>query len=343
MDANEIAKLAGVSRKTVQRVLNDPASVRLETRERILRIMEENHYEPSAAARGLVTRKANAIGLFILQDQRNYRLYPDDLFYGVVVGAIISHCTNRGYRTLVTIVDISDLSPMLSMYRQKSIDGGLLVSWSNVQSAVETVKEAGFLIGVFDQNNVPGYTPDIPIPYLNNRKSAYEAARFMLEQGYKDIGIITGDMQNSASAERLQGFMDAIGEFRVELSEAAIYYGAFTENSGSEAIDHWIAKEKLPRAIFCSNDLTAYGALRNLLQRNIRVPDRVALVGFDDLIVSRYMHPSLTTMRVPRVEMAMYLTDCLIDRIEGAEVHRQEEQIFQAELIVRESCPVTKL
>ncbi|WP_379128493.1 LacI family DNA-binding transcriptional regulator [Paenibacillus sp. sgz500958] len=338
MDANEIARLAGVSRKTIQRVLNDPDNVRPETRDRIVRMMEEHHYEPSSAARGLVKRKANTIGLFIMQDERNYRLYPDDLFYGVVVGAIISHCTKRGYRTMVTIVDVSDIKPMMSMYRQKSIDGGLLISWTNVQPVVEMVKGAGFLIGVFDQNNVPGCVPDIPIPYLNNRKSAYEATRYIIEQGHTNIGIITGDLNNHAGSERLQGFLDAAGKYGIKVPEKLVFHGSFTEESGVEAIDYWVENDILPRAVFCSNDLTAYGAQRNLLQRNISVPERVALMGFDDLIVSQYIHPSLTTMHVPRVEMAMYLTDCLIDKIEGLEEIPNKQNIeFEAKVIIRES------
>lgn len=348
MDIYDIARLAGVSRKTVQRVLNDAPNVRPSTREKILRIMEEHHYEPNAAARQLAKRKANTIGLFIVQDERHYRLYPDDIYYGVVVGTIISACSKRGFHTLVSILDISNIDPMMSLYRQKSIDGGILISWSDVHDIVEHVTNAGFLLGVFDQNNLPKGCTDLPVPYLDNRKGGYDAGKFLIEAGHRELGIVTGHPGNPSSHERLQGFLEAAEEYGIEVPKSAIYEGGFIEESGGEAIRHWISAKRLPKAIFCSNDLTAYGALKELHKSGIRVPEEVSLIGFDDLSRSEYCHPPLTTMRVPRIDMAYYLTETLLNRIAAKEngepeVDGNEEQIFETTLVVRESCNLRKV
>ena len=316
MDIFDIARLAGVSRKTVQRVLNNAPNVRPATRENIMRIMEQHDYEPNAAARKLATRKTNTIGLFIVQDERLYRLYPDDPYYGAVIGAIVSACSERGYHTLVSIHDIARLEPILSLYRQKNIDGGIIISWSNVQAVVNRVLQAGHLIGAFDAGNVPDSQAACMVPALDNRKGAYRAAKALIDGGHRDLGIIAGNPNNPAAHERLQGYLDAAREHGIGIPDTAIRTGLFTEESGEAAIRGWVSDGTLPRAILCANDAMAYGALEALRELGIRVPDDVSIVGFDDLARSQYCRPPLTTMRIPRVEMAVQLAEALLARIE---------------------------
>ncbi|CAH0119227.1 HTH-type transcriptional regulator AscG [Paenibacillus sp. CECT 9249] len=337
MDIFDIARLAGVSRKTVQRVLNGAPNVSAQTRDKVRKIMEEHHYEPNAAARRLSARKTNTIGIFIVQDERNYKLYSDDLFYGAVIGSMISRCAEHGYNALVSIHDISNTDSLISLYKQKSIDAGMLVGWFDLQAVVDRIAGAGFHVGVFDQNTIRPGNDGIPVPILDNYRSAYEAAQYLLDMGHRDLGIVTGDMNNRSAAERLHGFADALRKRGIDLPESRIYYGKYTEEDGAAAAERWIAANELPQALFCSNDLTAYGVLKTLARHGVAVPRQVSVIGFDDLLVSQYMHPPLTTMRVPRVEMAVYITDAMIDRIENRETARSSPQ-FTAELVVRDSC-----
>jgi len=341
MDIFDIARLAGVSRKTVQRVLNNAPNVRPATRANIMRIMEQHDYEPNAAARKLATRKTNTIGLFIVQDERFYRLYPDDPYYGAVIGAIVSACSERGYHTLVSIHDIARVEPILSLYRQKNIDGGILISWSNVQAVANRVLQAGHLIGAFDPSNVPDAQAACMVPRLDNRRGAYVAAKALIEAGHRDIGIIAGNPNNPAAHERMQGYLDAAREHGIAIPDAAIRTGLFTEESGEAAIRGWAAGGRLPRAILCSNDAMAYGALEALRQLGIRVPEDVSVIGFDDLPRSRYCWPPLTTMRIPRVEMAVELAQSLLARIEaqsGDDAMPEAGRRFVPELVVRRTC-----
>ncbi|QMV43844.1 LacI family DNA-binding transcriptional regulator [Cohnella cholangitidis] len=338
MNIYDISRLAGVSRKTVQRVLNNAPNVKPETQAKIQKIMEEHHFEPSAAARKLSSSKPTTIAVFIVQNQERYKLYTDDLFYSAVIGGIVSYSNSRNYNVLVSIMDISDTDQLLSLYKQKSIDSGIIISWSNVQFIVDKVTEAGFSIGVFDQNNLHPGTMDIPFPYLDNRTSAYEAGQYLLDLGYTRLGIVTGDMAIPASQERLDGFLAAVRDRGLSVEKDHIYYGQFIEKSGYDAVERWVRSNDLPEAIFCSNDLMAYGAIQASIRLGVSVPERLSIIGFDDLLISQYTHPPLTTMRVPRVEMAVSITERIIDLMEGKAGNAMPSPTFRAALVERSSC-----
>lgn len=343
MNIFDIAKLAGVSRKTVQRVMNNPESVSPKTRENVLRVMEEHHYEPNSAARKLSSRKAHTIGLFIIQDKSNYTLYSDDMFYGVAIGAIISQCFELGYNTLVTILDVSDTSPLFSQFKQKNIDGGIVISWSNLQELVEQVRDAGFEICVFDRGNAPDGGLFIPAPKIDNRKGAYEATKYLAELGHSNIGIVTGLSNNPSGKERYEGYLDAMQDLKLPVSQADIFQGDFTEHGGTAAVEHWVSGGTLPTAVFCSNDLTAMGVMKTLAAHKLSVPEDVSVIGFDDLLISQYLHPALTTMHVPRVDMAVSLVNQLISVLEEEEDSKTlVEKTFEAELVVRDSCSIPR-
>ncbi|MBB6670662.1 LacI family DNA-binding transcriptional regulator [Cohnella nanjingensis] len=338
MDSFDIARLAGVSRKTVQRVLNHAANVKPETREKVLRVMETHRYEPNAAARKLSARKSHTVGLFIVQDATKYTLHTDDLFFGAVIGAIISRAATLGYNTLVMMLDIADPEPLFSLYRQKSIDGGFIVSWSDLREIVGRMREARYEVGVFEEGFFRDAPQGVPIPRLDNYRGAGEVARYLAGLGHRRIGIVTGDMDNHTARERFRGFTDALRELELPIHEDSVHYGAFTEADGERAVERWLSEDRLPEAVFCSNDLMAYGALKALARHRIPVPEAISVVGFDDLLVSAYMHPPLTTMKAPRVEMAVQTADRLIARLEGRDEESLAKEVFRAELVERSSC-----
>ncbi|MFC5529124.1 LacI family DNA-binding transcriptional regulator [Cohnella yongneupensis] len=339
MNIFDISRLAGVSRKTVQRVLNNATNVKPETQEKIRRVMEEHHYEPSAVARKLSSSKPTTVAIFIVQDAKQYKLYTDDLYYGAVIGGIISYCNTRAYNTLVSIMDVTDPDQLLSLFKQKTVDAGVIISWCNVEAIVDKATKAGFPIAVFDQNNADPLDGLVPIPRLDDWTSAYKAATHLLDLGHTRLGIVTGDMNIPCAPVRLAGFVKAVEDRGLRVSPHHIHHGHFVEQSGAEAIDRWLADDRLPEALFCSNDLMAYGALKALIRQGISVPEQMSLIGFDDLLISEYMHPPLTTMRVPRIEMAIDMTERLIDRLENPSERSVSfsPAVFQAELVERAS------
>ncbi|MEC2074007.1 LacI family DNA-binding transcriptional regulator [Alkalihalophilus marmarensis] len=339
MDTFDIAKLAGVSRKTVQRVLNDSPQVKKETRERILSIMSEYNYHPNVSARRLTKKKTQTLGLFIIQDPKKDNIYADDLFYSTVISQMISSCRDRGYNMLVTTSTVDDTSPILKLYREKSIDAGMIISWSNIQKIVDEIREADFIVGVFDQNNLSPKQQEVSVPILLNKESAVQATDYLIQLGHRRIGIITGEEVNRAAVERLNGYSEALQQANLE--EGPVFKGNFVEKSGYEAILDWIGKGSLPTAVVCSNDLIAIGALKALGEHGISVPKQVSLIGFDNIRLTEYTNPSLTTMHLPRVEMAEYLVAQLINQVEHGVP--APEQFFKASLVERHSCAAPAL
>ncbi len=132
MDSFEIARPAGVSRRSVTRVLNNPESVHPKTREKVLRVIRETNYHPNAAAKKLSSKKTNFIGVFIVQDSNSSRIFTDDYVYGPVIGAIVNAASLQGYRTITSIIDFNDDTEALKLFAEKSIDGGIFISWTNI-------------------------------------------------------------------------------------------------------------------------------------------------------------------------------------------------------------------
>jgi LacI family transcriptional regulator len=342
MNSAEIAKLAGVSRRSVTRVLNNPDSVHKKTREKILKVMEEHKYYPNVSARQLSSKKANILGLFIVQDRQKSRIHTDDMFFGPVIGSIINAAAVRGYRVITSIIDLSATEEVLRMYAERSIDGGIFISWGHIDQLVEAITAGGYFLAVFDQNSVELQDAEYPVTVINNVIASENAVTHLLELGHRKIATITGDMSIACSEERLEGYQKALSQYGVETPEAFIYHGDFTEESGEKAAQYWIKLgQARPSAIFAANDLMAIGLLRAFHQQGIIVPEDVSVIGFDDVLIARYSHPPLTTIRVPRVDMAFNLTDTLLNVIEDPQESKVGYSVqlkHDTALIVRSSC-----
>lgn len=334
MDTNDIAKLAGVSRKTVQRVLNNSSQVKKETVERIRRIMNEHNYYPNVSARRLAKNKTQTLGLIIVQDPEIENIYADNLFYSLVISQMITSAGDRGYNMLVTTASTENTAPILKLYSEKSIDAGMIISWSNVQNTVDEIRGFGYTVGVFDQNTLDSIEQDIVVPKLLNKESAFLATDYLIQLGHEQIGIITGEEANRAATERLEGYKEALK--KADLEAGPFFYGTFVMESGYDAVMEWTEKDMVPTAIVCSNDEIAIGALRALSEKGINVPQQVSLIGFDNIRLTEYTNPPLTTMHVPRVEMADYLVEQLIVQFEQGTP--APEKLFKASLVERQSC-----
>jgi LacI family transcriptional regulator len=337
MDTFEIARLAGVSRRTVTRVINNHPNVHPKTRDKVMLVIQQTNFQPNASARQLSGKKTKVLGLFVIQDIHVSRIFTDDLYFGPVIAAIINAASLRGYNVMTFIYDIKQSDEVMKFFFEKSIDAGIFISWIDIKEIVLKVKALGFPLGVFDQNFVSAESSSYPSALLDNKKSAYQAVEYLIELGHSDIGMITGSAGLSSSNDRLFGYKKALKDHHIPLSKANIFKGDFSEESGINAIQYWLNRGKLPTAIFAANDWMAIGALNALTQLGLKVPEDVSLIGLDDIIISRYTSPSLTTMKVPVTEMADFLTNALVDHLENKQVY-QTRKSFTAELIQRLSC-----
>lgn len=304
---HDIARLAGVSNATVSRVLNNKPDVNPETRERVLRIMEEQGFAPSMAAAALAGRHSKLIG--VLVPSLNWP------FIGEIIRGVAASTEEQGYEiVLYTIINRQDRTEVIDRILATKLTAGLLAIQVGQSSDYLThLYEQGFPVVMITDQIEPTNAPWIG---ADNRTGAYEATRHLLRLGHRRIAHIFGHRGFVSAFERYDGYCAALTEAGIALDPALVVQGDFEPLSGRIAANQLFVLPERPTAIFCSNDLMAYGVLAAAEQHDLRIPKDVALVGFDDLPTSAHLCPPLTTVHQPFYEMGQQGTELLFSLIE---------------------------
>ncbi|HLI91313.1 MAG TPA: LacI family DNA-binding transcriptional regulator [Ktedonobacteraceae bacterium] len=310
---NDIARLAGVSKATVSRVLNHKPDVDPATRERILRIMEEQGFVPSITASGLASGRSRLIGVLVASF--TWPLIPD-IIHGV------AEVVERSSYELV-LYSINDSSresdkwEMIDHILATKLTSGLLAIMPGQSSRhIARLHSYGFPVVIVDDEDPPASAPWVGV---DNRGGAYAAVRHLLRLGHRRIAHIQGPMRRHCSRERYQGYLQALEEEGIALDPALVVEGEFTTASGRAAACKLFSlpKEQRPTAIFAGNDGTAYGVLAAAEEHGLRVPGDIALVGFDDVATSAHVRPALTTVRQPFYEMGQLGAELLLSMLDN--------------------------
>jgi LacI family transcriptional regulator len=326
----QIAKRAGVSRSTVSRVLNDHPNVSPQTREMVSRVVARTGFHPDPIARSLSSRRAGIIGLVIPLAVQS--LFEDPFFPRLMQG-ISQGCNIHDYILslflLHSLEEEAKLYPRIS--RRQLLDGVILTA---------TRKEDSLLPQLL-ANRVPFVLhgrhedPRVSFVEVDNAAGAYMAVTHLVRLGRNRIALITGPSGSLAAEDRKQGYLKALQERRLQLDESLIIHGDFTEQSSYEAMQRVLPRE--PDAVFVASDSMALGALRALREAGKRVPDDVAMVGFDDLPHAATSDPPLTTIRQPIQQTGVLAVEMLIDILEnGSDPPRRV--VLPTELVIRTSC-----
>jgi len=326
----QIAELAGVSRSTVSRVINDHPNVSPETREQVLRVVTETGFRPDPIARSLSSRRASIIGLVIpLAIQSLF----EDPFFARLMQGISQGCNMHEYTLalflLHSLEEEARLYPRIS--RRQFLDGVI----------VTATQDRDPLIPQLLANRVPFVLhgrhedPRVSFVEVDNVAGAYTAVTHLVRLGRRRIALITGPSGSLAAEDRKRGYLNALLERRVPVEEGLILHGDFTETSSYQAMQRLLPHE--PDAVFVASDSMALGALRALRDAGKRVPDEVAVVGFDDMPQAATADPPLTTIRQPIQQTGVLAVEMLIDILEnGADPARRI--ILPTELVIRASC-----
>lgn len=323
----DIAKMTNVSKTTVSRIINNKTEgFSAETKERILKLIEESNYKPSMIARGLVTKKTKSIGLII----------PDitNPFFPSLVRGAEDYACKMGYHIFLSNSDtsIKKESEYLRAFIEKSVDGVILAS--NISSDYELLKQYNIPYILLDRHaSSEDYNVGV---FLDNIKGAYLATKLLLEHGHERIVFIAGSLSITTAADRLKGYKKAFEEKGKPLHDDLIAEGDYQIKSGYEITARLIEQKKKFTAVFAANDLMAIGAIKALKARNIKIPEDVEVIGFDNIEVSQMMEPSLSTVTQPVYEMGARGAKMLIDIIEGKKI-RKKKIILEPELVLRES------
>ncbi|HEX9131923.1 MAG TPA: LacI family DNA-binding transcriptional regulator [Ktedonobacteraceae bacterium] len=309
----DIARLAGVSTATVSRVLNQKQDVDPKTRERILRIMEEQGYVPNIAASGLAGKRSHLLGALV--PSLTWPLVPE-LMRGV--GEVVGSTSYE--LILYSITDVNhekDRSDVIDRIVGTRLAAGLLAVFPgpSAKHLAELHSRDFPVVLIDDQGKLPETTPWISV---DNRVGAYEATRHLIRLGHRRIAHIQGPLKYQVSHDRYQGYCDALNEAGIALDPSLVQEGDFMPPSGRTCANAFFdLVERRPTAIFAGSDYMAYGAISAAEQRGLRVPEDVAVVGFDDNPSSAHMEPALTTVRQPFYEMGRRASEILLALVDA--------------------------
>lgn len=329
---NDIARMAGVSKKTVSRVINDSPFVQKETRDRIKAIMAETDYTPDPQARGLAFRRSFLIGLVYDNPNSQYivnmQLGLLDALRGSGFELVVHPCDRTSPTYLADLRDFVE--------RQKLFGVVLTPSASEDDRLARILDEIGC-----EYVRIASVELDVPKHMLvsHDRIGGEQAARCLVNLGHREIALITGPVSFRSSHERRAGFVAALSEAGIALPPKRIYEGAYTFESGIEGASALLALKPRPTAIFAQNDEMAAGVLQAARQAGLSVPEDLSIVGYDDFKIALVVWPQLTTIHTPTRE---------IGRLAGDKVMAKDDSTLEADparlpsLIVRGSTAPPK-
>jgi DNA-binding LacI/PurR family transcriptional regulator len=327
----EVAAFAGVSRATVSRVVNGSAQVSPHARILVEEAVSKLGYVPNRAARSLVSRRSDSIALIVSEPEA--RVFSEPFFAGIVRG-VSAALDDTGIQLVLLMAQRSDQRERLERYiRNGHADGVLLISLHWDDPLPRHLTEAGVPIVLAGRpaGHVPANWVD-----ADNRGGAREAVSYLLSRGRRRVATITGPADMAVGVDRLDGWRDVVAEAGIDRPDRLVAHGDFSEESGGRAMRVLLEREPGIDAVFAASDLMAAGALRVLRAAGRRVPDDVALVGFDDSVVARQTEPPLTSVRQPIEEMGREMTRLLLGRLAG-EIPRASLTLG-TELVVRASA-----
>ncbi|HEY0068466.1 MAG TPA: LacI family DNA-binding transcriptional regulator [Chloroflexia bacterium] len=325
----EIARYAGVSRSTVSRVMNDHPNVDQETRARVRSVAESLNYQPNVAARSLAAGRTHILGLVIPMGVS--ALFTDP-YFPLLIQGIASACNANEHSVMLWLAEPEYERRMIRQVLQGGlIDGVILASALLDDPMLEALRKRGLpfiLVGRLPTDNEVSYVD------VDNVNSAREIVAYLLRLGHRRVATISGPSNMIAGADRLQGYLLALRNRAITPDPALIVEADFTEEGGYIAMQRLVPHA--PEAVFVASDAMAVGALRALREAGLRVPEDIAIAGFDDIPFAARTDPPLTTVRQPIQRMGALAAETLIDMIS----HPQPQPrriILPTELAIRES------
>ena len=332
LNLEDIAKRAGVSRSTVSRVINNEPYVSAKTRARVLAVIEEVGYSPNPGARMLVTRRTQVIGIVIPQSLSV--VFEDPHYFPTLLQGVTEAAQKQDYATLLFVGQSDeDEEKLYQRILQNRLMDGLVIA-SATQDTRITRRLLDHHIPFVMVERPTAYEGEISYVSIDNVMAAQDAVNHLLNQGRRRIGHITGSLNNSDAADRILGYKLALQAAGLKVEPKLIVEGHFSSRSGYlgmlELLEHGVD------AIFVASDTTAFGSIQALQEQGIRIPEDVAVVGFDDLPRAVEMNPQLTTIRQPIQKKGTLATELLLDLLDG-KVQGPKHVLLPTQLVIRAS------
>lgn len=325
----DVAREAGVSLMTVSRVVNEKGDVSPATRQRIVAIIERLGYRPSGIARGLATQRTGTLGL-VLPDVAN-------TFFANVARGAEQEAYARGYNIFLcnTNEDPRREIDLLRSLEEKRVDGVVLCSSRLQDAELRSLLAYHRAVVLINRQIESGGVCSV---LIDDAYGGRLATQHLLQSGHRAVGFLAGPELSQSGRQRREGYRAAFAEAGLQVDRDWVCHCAPTAEGGLDAGRELLTAHPDLSALFCYNDLVAVGVLRAAVELDRRVPQDLALVGYDDIPLANLVSPTLTTCRVPRNDLGKWAVKFLLVQIEGGD-NRCDRVELKPELVVRESAP----
>jgi DNA-binding LacI/PurR family transcriptional regulator len=330
VNIRQIAQRAGVSIATVSRALNNKGPLREETRQKILAIAQELDYRPNPMAQSLTTKQTNTIGLILPE-------LVDEFFMN-----IIHSIDEEAFRASCFLMVASSHSQrnvvetLLDFMASGRVDGLILMAPQMNAEIVQLIRRTKRPIVLLNSSQKK---ESIVTFNINNHQGAWSVTEHLWQHGYRQIAMIQGPAGNIDAEERFRGYSEALSAYGCKPHPDLIMPGQFNQESGYYAFNRLMSQRNRPDAIFAANDMMAIGAFEAAKNFHLRIPEDIAVVGFDDIYACRLLSPRLTTVHVPINELGSKAICYLFRMISGeVDIHQGHHEEISTGLILGGSC-----
>ena len=322
----DIARIAKVSTSTVSHVINNTRYVSDEIREKIMKVVNELNYTPSAVARSLKVKETKTLGMLVTA--------TSNPFFAEVVSGVEQYCNQHHYNLIISSIDGNEqrLQQNIQTLIQKQVDG-LLLMYSDTRHAMVEQLNLNLPIVVMDWWPTELNADKI---YENSEFGAYLATKTLIEQGHKNIAIITGKLDKSLAHNRLLGYQKALQDAHLPINPDWIIESHFDFEGGVEGMKKLLQITPRPTAVFACSDTIAVGVYQVAWQQGLRIPQDISVIGYDNIMLAQYLTPPLTTIHQPKAELGKLAVETLLERIKSPDLE-YKTTMLQPQLIWRVS------
>jgi len=323
----EIAKLANVAQSTVSKALNDKPDVSPVTKRKIIEIAKQYDFVPNAFGKGLKSRTTENIGIIFCREAQPLSGNP---FYSRVLEGIEAELVINNYNLVFQLIPDSQQNILPKMVRQRQVDG-LILAGSFREQFIQSISSNDINVVLVDPKITINSCSQV---LIDNEHGGFIATQYLIQKDHRRIGFISGDLERLSFKQRYDGYLKALKYNNIPIDNNLIRTGGL--ENGYEHVNSLLISEKRPTAIFAANDINAIHGYKAILDNNLKIPDDISVIGFDDIDLAKYSTPSLTTVRVYKEELGSIAVRMLL-KIINRDINVPITTIVPIKLIERNS------
>lgn len=332
----DVAAAAGVSVATVSYVLNGKKKVSEQTKAMILDVIKKLEYVPDLNAKSLSVKDTKLIGVVVPQTEPGSTLMFRNNFYSEILGSIEYHARQHGYHVLISATDVTE--DYLNLIRERNLDGVIIIG-TYQSEFFEQLRQLEIPVVLVDSYCTHNCFHEVRI---DDQESSYLATKYILEAGHREIGLVCGLLhEDGVMQKRFKGYRQALDEYGIPFRQEYVFEGNVDYDSGVEIAGRIAKSRGEMTAVVATADMFAIGLMRGFYEAGIRVPEEISIMGFDDLDISAYMTPGLTTVRQEISLKGEYAMNLLVQNM-AAPGMKKVTEILPVRIVERESVKKLK-